>query len=143
MSIRFYSEDVVFPKKLKRRITAAWLKYVIDFHQKRAGDVSIVFCSDTYLLDVNRKYLEHDYFTDIITFDYVEGDLVCGDIFISVDRVLENAGSFGVSFEEELNRVIAHGILHLLGFKDKEDFDKQVMTGKEDFCLKVLNDNFL
>ena len=140
MSINFFNEDVDL-LKIKKRNTVAWIKQVIDEHCKKVGDVSFIFCSDTYLLDVNKQYLDHDYFTDVITFDYVEGDVVSGDIFISVDRVEENAKSFSTSFSNELNRVIIHGILHLLGYNDKTDTDKLIMTGKEDLYLNLLNNN--
>lgn len=140
MSINFFNEDVDLPK-IKKRNTVAWIKQVIDEHCKKVGDVSFIFCSDTYLLDVNKQYLDHDYFTDVITFDYVEGDVVSCDIFISVDRVEENAKSFSTSFSNELNRVIIHGILHLLGYNDKTDTDKLIMTGKEDLYLNLLNNN--
>jgi rRNA maturation RNase YbeY len=140
MSINFFNEDVDLPK-IKKRNTVAWIKQVIDEHCKKVGDVSFIFCSDTYLLDVNKQYLDHDYFTDVITFDYVEGDVVSGDIFISVDRVEENAKSFSTSFSNELNRVIIHGILHLLRYNDKTDTDKLIMTGKEDLYLNLLNNN--
>lgn len=140
MSINFFNEDVDLPK-IKKRNTVAWIKQVIDEHCKKVGDVSFIFCSDTYLLDVNKQYLDHDYFTDVITFDYVEGDVVSGDIFISVDRVEENAKSFSTSFSNELNRIIIHGILHLLGYNDKTDTDKMIMTGKEDLYLNLLNNN--
>jgi rRNA maturation RNase YbeY len=140
MSINFFNEDVDLPK-IKKRNTVAWIKQVIDEHCKKVGDVSFIFCSDTYLLDVNKQYLDHDYFTDVITFDYVEGDVVSGDIFISVDRVEENAKSFSTSFSNELNRIIIHGILHLLGYNDKTDTDKLIMTGKEDLYLNLLNNN--
>ncbi len=142
MSISLYSEDVAFPK-IKKRNTGAWLRSVIEAEGKKVGDISFIFCSDEYLLDINRKYLDHDYFTDIITFDYVEGLTISGDIFISVDRVSENCVTYKCSFEEELNRILAHGVLHLLGYKDKSEADKKVMTGKEDYCLKKLNEKFL
>jgi rRNA maturation RNase YbeY len=90
---------------------------------------------------VNKKYLQHDYFTDIITFDYVEDDRINGDIFISIDRVKENAKQFSKTFENELNRILIHGILHLLGYKDKDKREKEVMTEKEDFHLSLLEEN--
>jgi len=139
MGIFFYNEDVAFPA-IKKRSTSGWIKQVIAEKGMRSGDISFIFCSDSYLLDVNRKYLDHDYFTDIITFDYVEGDVVSGDIFISVDRVIENAGLFGNRVSDELNRIIIHGVLHLLGFKDKTDEEKLFMTKEEDMCLEMLND---
>lgn len=140
MSIQYFSEDVPFPK-LKRRVTSKWIKQVIASEEKRVGDISFIFCSDSYLLDVNKKYLEHDYFTDIITFDYVEGLVISGDIFISVDRVNENSVEFKTTVTDELNRILIHGILHLLGYKDKQKKDKLLMTEKEDFYLNVLSNS--
>lgn len=140
MSINFFNEDVALPG-IKKRATTAWIRNVITDRGKKVGDISFIFCSDAYLLDVNKKYLDHDYYTDIITFDYVDGVVVSGDIFISVDRVIDNAKSFRVLFNEELNRIIIHGVLHLLGFKDKSEVDKQRMTEEEDLCLKMLIDN--
>lgn len=139
MSISYFAEDVSFPS-IKRRITSGWIKNTIDSEGKFTGDISFIFCSDDYLLDVNRKFLQHDYFTDIITFDYVENNQISGDIFISVDRVKENAAKFSKTFENELNRILIHGILHLLGYKDKEIGDKKLMTEKEDFYLNVLEE---
>jgi rRNA maturation RNase YbeY len=140
MSIQYFSEDVPVPK-LKRRVTSQWIKQVIASEGKRVGDISFIFCSDSYLLDVNKKYLEHDYFTDIITFDYVEGLVISGDIFISVDRVNENSVEFKTTVTDELNRILIHGILHLLGYKDKQKKDKLLMTEKEDFYLNVLSNS--
>lgn len=140
MSIQYFSEDVPVPK-LKRRVTSQWIKQVIASEGKRVGDVSFIFCSDSYLLDVNKKYLEHDYFTDIITFDYVEGLVISGDIFISIDRVNENSVEFKTTVTDELNRILIHGILHLLGYKDKQKKDKLLMTEKEDFYLNVLSNS--
>lgn len=140
MSIQYFSEDVPVPK-LKRRLTSQWIKQVIASEGKMVGDVSFIFCSDSYLLDVNKKYLEHDYFTDIITFDYVEGLVISGDIFISVDRVNENSVEFKTTVTDELNRILIHGILHLLGYKDKQKKDKLLMTEKEDFYLNVLSNS--
>jgi rRNA maturation RNase YbeY len=111
--------------------------------EKRVGDISFIFCSDEYLLSVNRKYLNHDYYTDIITFDDVEGNVINGDIIISVDRVKENSIEFQTSFENEIHRIIIHGVLHLLGYKDKVKKDKILMTQKEDLYLKLFNDSYL
>ncbi|WP_159521229.1 rRNA maturation RNase YbeY [Sunxiuqinia indica] len=135
MSINFYFEDVEeFQLDLPK--SEDWIKNTILNEGKQSGEISFVFCSDDYLLDINRQYLDHDYYTDIITFDYVEGSLISGDIFISIDRVKENADVFKVSFENELNRIIIHGVLHLLGYKDKDLKQKEVMTGKEDYYLQ-------
>ena len=142
MSIVYFTEDVSFPK-LKRRITSGWIKSVIVYEGKSLGDISFIFCSDSYLLKVNQKYLEHDYYTDIITFDYVEGNTVNGDIFISVDRVGENSIQFSKSFENELNRILVHGVLHLIGYKDKSKKDKKLMTQKEDIYLNLLENSLL
>ena len=140
MSIHFFNEDLPLPK-LKKRLTANWLKEVILFEGKRVGEVSFIFCSDAYLLDVNKKFLDHDYYTDVITFDYVEGNVISGDIFISLDRISENANSLNISFFDELNRIMVHGVLHLLGYKDKSKKDKSLMTEREDFYIKLLNVN--
>lgn len=140
MSIHFFNEDLPLPK-LKKRLTANWLKEVILFEGKRVGEVSFIFCSDSYLLDVNKKFLEHDYYTDVITFDYVEGNVISGDIFISLDRISENANNLNISFLDELNRIMVHGVLHLLGYKDKLKKDKSLMTEREDFFIKLLNAN--
>jgi len=142
MSIQYFNEDIAFPK-VKKRITSNWIKQVISIEEKRVGDISFIFCSDEYLLDVNKKYLNHDYFTDIITFDDVEGNVINGDIFISVDRVKENSKEFEISFDNEVHRIIIHGVLHLLGYKDKVKKDKDLMTEKEDLYLKLFNDSYL
>ena len=140
MSIKFFNEDLPLPK-LKKRLTANWLKEVILFEGKRVGEVSFIFCSDEYLLDVNKKFLDHNYYTDVITFDYVEGDLISGDIFISLDRVTENAKTLNLPVSDELNRIMVHGVLHLLGYKDKSKKDKDLMTEREDYFIKLLNVN--
>ncbi|MBV5313036.1 MAG: rRNA maturation RNase YbeY [Prolixibacteraceae bacterium] len=140
MSIQYFVESIPFPK-FKKRSTSNWIKSVIILEGKTPGDISFVFCSDEYLLEVNRKYLQHDYFTDIITFDYVEDTNINGDIFISIDRVKENSLEYSSSFDNELHRILIHGVLHLLGYKDKKKGDKKLMTKKEDFYLKVLFDS--
>lgn len=134
MSINFYFEDIE-EFQLDQLKTIEWIKNSIQKEGKNTSEISFIFCSDDYLLDINRQYLDHDYYTDIITFDYVEGDDVSGDVFISIDRVRENAETFQVSFQNELNRIIIHGVLHLLGYKDKEADEKKIMTGKEDYYL--------
>ena len=115
-----------------------WFGKICHTEGKLLGDVSVVFCSDTYLLELNKKHLQHDFFTDIITFDYSEGDRVAGDLFVSVDRVYENADAYNVSRETELNRVSVHGILHLLGYKDKTPQEVAVMREKENEALALL-----
>jgi rRNA maturation RNase YbeY len=108
---------------------------LIKCERKSLGEITVVFCSDDYLLDVNKQYLEHDYLTDIITFDYSEGLVMSGDLFISYDRVLDNANTFNVEVLTELSRVLFHGVLHLCGYKDKSDMDVILMRDKENFYL--------
>lgn len=139
MSVQYFNEDIPLPK-LKKRRTSDWINKVIISEGKTIGNISFIFCSDNYLLEVNRKYLNHDFYTDVITFDYVEGIVMNGDIFISFDRVNENAREFETTFENELHRIVIHGVLHLLGYKDKNKKDKKLMTEKEDYYLKVLTD---
>jgi rRNA maturation RNase YbeY len=115
-----------------------WFGKICHTEGKLLGDVSVVFCSDTYLLELNKRHLQHDFFTDIITFDYSEGVRVAGDLFVSVDRVYENADAYNVSRETELNRVSVHGILHLLGYSDKTPQEVTVMREKENEALALL-----
>jgi rRNA maturation RNase YbeY len=115
-----------------------WFGKICHTEGKLLGDVSVVFCSDTYLLELNKRHLQHDFFTDIITFDYSEGVRVAGDLFVSVDRVYENADAYNVSRETELNRVSVHGILHLLGYNDKTPQEVTVMREKENEALAFL-----
>jgi probable rRNA maturation factor len=111
------------------------LSELVSCENKVLGDITVVFCTDDYLLQVNRQYLNHDYYTDIITFDYSEVNVISGDLFISYDRVKENAMAFSVNSKKELERVIYHGVLHLCGFKDKTAGDELLMREKEDFYL--------
>ena len=113
----------------------SWLSDCCDTECKSLEEVNLIFCSDEYLLQKNIEFLQHDYYTDIITFDYCQGDLIIGDLFISKDRVIDNAQTNGVSFENELNRVIVHGVLHLCGYKDKSVDEEKLMRSKEDFYL--------
>lgn len=115
-----------------------WLNTVVTSEKKTLGDISLVFGSDKWLLDFNIKHLDHDYYTDIITYDYSTKNLVSGDLLISVERVLENAKNLNVPRETELNRVIVHGVLHLCGFADKTDEQKKIMREKEDYYLTLL-----
>jgi len=135
MSISFIAESINFSMPNKMGVKK-WIKETINNEQKRAGDISIVFCSDDYLLKVNNEFLKHDFYTDIITFDYCEDDLVSGDLMISIDRVKENAETQKGLFIDELHRVIIHGVLHLLGYHDKSKEDVRVMREKEDHYLK-------
>lgn len=136
MPILFHHEDVK-PPKIKKQLVKNWIKSVITSEGKMLGDVNYIFCSDEYLLEVNKQYLDHDYYTDIITFDYVEGDVISGDIFVSVDRVEENGKQFGSGFDSELRRILVHGVLHLIGFPDKRPEEKKIMTEKEDQYLAI------
>lgn len=116
----------------------SWLGELCKIEGKELGELSIIFCSDEYLLQMNIEHLQHDYYTDIITFDYCEGDVVLGDLFISVDRVKENSEQLGEMFHVELNRVVAHGVLHLLGYGDKTDEEALLMREKELFALGLI-----
>lgn len=113
----------------------SWFTKVCGQERKELGDLNVIFCSDEYLLELNRTHLKHDYYTDIITFDYCDADVVSGDLFISVDRVKENATSLSISFMDELHRVCVHGLLHLCGYGDKSDEEEILMRAKEDEML--------
>ena len=134
--ITYFSEDVKFVLKGKL-LNNRWLKMVVESEVKRLGDLSIIFCSDPYILDINLRYLQHDYFTDIITFDYCEGDRISGDLFISIDSVRENARIYGATFEDELDRVMVHGVLHLLGYDDHTGDQTAVMREKENYYVNM------
>ena len=134
--ISYYFEDTDFVFKGKT-LNNRWLKLVAESEIRRIGQISIIFCSDNYILDVNQKYLQHDYFTDIITFDYCEGYKISGDLFISVDTVRDNAVEYGTEFADELNRVIVHGVLHLIGYDDHEEEDIKEMRAKENYYLSL------
>ena len=139
MSIRFSVQSVDFdlqePQKVRK-----WLAEVIRRRGKSVGNINYLFCDDEYLLGVNRQYLDHDTYTDIITFDYVAGGLISGDILISIDRVGENATKFGVPFEHELHRVVVHGVLHLLGQGDKSDDEAREMRRQEEEALALFHE---
>ena len=136
MAIIYQSENIGFPE-IKRRVTTRWIKAVAAYHHKKIGDVSYVFCSDDKILEMNKQYLDHDYYTDIITFDYSEGNIVSGDLFISLDTVRSNAEKYNVVYTEELYRVIIHGILHLCGFKDKSPKEEKIMREEENKALSM------
>ena len=137
MAIIYQSDDISFPK-IKRREVSNWIKSIAYSHNKKIGEIACVFCSDEKILGINVQYLNHNYYTDIITFDYSEGDIISGDLFISLDTVRSNAGKYGTDYNEELCRVIIHGILHLCGFNDKSAEDEKMMRQKEDEALKQL-----
>lgn len=134
--ISYHSEDIKFDLKGKL-LNNRWLKMVCESEVKRVGDIAIIFCSDNYILDINMRYLQHDYFTDIITFDYCEGSRISGDLFISIDSVRDNAEHFGTDFETELDRVMVHGVLHLIGYDDHTEDDIREMRSKEDYYISV------
>lgn len=141
MAVHFFSEEVIFvlPKK---RVFKKWILDVALTEQKVIGEINYIFTNDTYLLDVNKKYLNHDYFTDIITFDNCEGNILNGDIFISIDTVKTNAIQYNVSFDDELKRVIVHGVLHLIGYDDKNEDSQNAMRSKENQFLLLANSKF-
>lgn len=132
--VRYFIEDISF-KFNKKRFTKLWLENVALNEGKTLGDINIIFCSDPYILDVNQRFLQHTYYTDIITFDYCEGDILSGDLFISIDSVRDNSLFYHTDFNEELNRVIVHGILHLVGYDDHSESDIAIMRSKEDQYL--------
>ena len=136
MPIRFYFENidrVNFNQSIKR----TWISSCIDKYNYKVGEISYIFCSDEYLLDINKKFLNHNYFTDIITFNNCIGNIINTDIYISIDRVEDNSVNYGVAFFEELNRVMIHGVLHLVGFNDHSDKEKEQMRKQENICLKL------
>ncbi len=136
-SIELFSEDVEFEYKNKDQLTD-WINQVLVKEGQSAHYINIIFCNDSYLLKINQDYLGHDYYTDIVTFQY-DHDRLEGELFISIDRVRENASELEVDFTTELNRVIIHGILHLLGYKDKTHDELAIMRSKEDEYLSMVN----
>jgi len=137
MAIIFDSADTKIPH-LERLKIKRWINAVAARYGQKTGDIAYIFCSDSEILRINNQYLNHDYYTDIITFDYSENGIIAGDIFISVDTVKSNSEKFKTAFNDELHRVIIHGILHLLGFKDKSNEEEKEMRKKEDECLLIL-----
>ena len=133
-----YNSDGVKMPKIRKRDTSAWIKAVAATYGRKVGDVGYMFVSDEKILEVNREYLGHDYYTDVITFDYDEDDIVSGDIVISLDTVRSNAELFGKSYDDELHRVIIHGILHLCGINDKGLGEREVMEAAENKALAML-----
>jgi len=135
-AINFFQEDITFSLKNKIKLRN-WIKQTIASEGKKLEELNFIFCSDSYLLEINQQYLNHNTFTDIITFDNSDDpELIVGDIFISYERICENAHKFSVSISDELHRIIIHGTLHLLGYKDKTKADKAIMTQKEDEYLQ-------
>ena len=133
-----YNSDGVRMPKIRRRDTSAWIKAVAATYGRKVGDVGYMFVSDEKILEVNREYLGHDYYTDVITFDYDEDDIVSGDVVISLDTVRSNAELFGKDYDDELHRVIIHGILHLCGINDKGPGEREIMEAAENKALEML-----
>ena len=136
--ITYQTEDITMPS-IKKRETTEWVKQVAANHGKKVGEIAYIFCSDEKILEVNRQYLEHDYYTDIITFDYTEGNRISGDLFISLDTVRTNAEQFDQPYERELHRVIIHGVLHLCGINDKGPGEREIMEAEENKALAIIN----
>jgi rRNA maturation RNase YbeY len=134
MSVIYQAEGIRIPAFQKKNITS-WIKAVTESYGKKIGEIAYIFCSDEKILEINQQYLQHDYYTDIITFDYTEGDKISGDIFISPNTVKINAESYRTEYEEELQRVIIHGILHLCGINDKEPGEREIMEKSENQAL--------
>lgn len=137
MTISFYAEDIELPA-IKKEPVSNWIRKVAETYGKKTGDISYIFCSDEKILKVNRQYLQHDYYTDIITFDYTSGNKISGDLFISLDTVKTNAEKFETPYNEELHRTIIHGILHLCGINDKGPGEREIMEENENKALAIL-----
>ncbi|QIK59618.1 rRNA maturation RNase YbeY [Dysgonomonas sp. HDW5A] len=142
MAIIYQNEGVKAPLIKKREVTK-WIKDVAASYDKKVGDVSYIFCSDEKILEINKAYLQHDYYTDIITFDYTDENIISGDIFISLDTVESNAKEFNTDYLEELHRIIIHGILHLCGINDKGPGEREYMTECENKALSLLGNIIL
>ena len=134
--ITYQSEDIKMPS-IKKRETTEWIKAVAATYEKRIGEIAYIFCSDEKILEMNRQYLQHDYYTDIITFDYCEGNRLSGDLFISLETVKTNSEQFNTPYEEELHRTIIHGILHLCGINDKGPGEREIMEAAENKALAM------
>lgn len=130
--IHFFYENT--EEKIQENLKI-WIEKIIISEEKKIGEINYIFCDDEYLLQVNKEYLQHDYYTDIITFDYVKGKTISGDIFVSLPRIFDNAETLSKDFDSEFFRVLAHGILHLCGYKDKTDEEISEMRNKEDYYL--------
>ena len=135
--ITYNAEGIKMPD-IRRRQTTAWIRKVAATHGRKVGEIGYMFVDDERILEVNREYLGHDYYTDIITFDYDEGEVINGDLVISVDTARSNAAKYGKSYAEELHRVIIHGVLHLCGINDKGPGEREIMEAEEDKALALL-----
>ena len=138
MAISFFTEGSASMPEIKKTDVRNWVKQVAQLHGKRVGEISYIFCDDEKILEVNRQYLQHDYYTDIITFDYTEGNIISGDLFISLDTVRTNAEQQQTTYDEELHRVIIHGVLHLCGINDKGPGEREIMEAAENKALQLL-----
>lgn len=136
MMITYHTEGVGMPK-IDTTLVPKWIEQVVAIYNRRLGELAYIFCSDDYILDVNRTYLKHDYFTDIITFDYCKGSVVSGDLFISLDTVKSNSDQFKTTYQEELHRTIIHGVLHLCGINDKGPGEREIMEKAENEALAI------
>jgi probable rRNA maturation factor len=142
VAILFINHDVSVGVKDKQKLIN-WIRLVVKGYERKVGDISFVFCSDDWLLSKNREFLNHDFLTDVITFDYSNEKSISGDILISIERIKENSDNLHVPFADELSRVMIHGVLHLLGFADKTKIEKQLMRQAEDVSLKLREQSFV
>ena len=138
MPITFDSDNIEFPDIDKNKI-AIWIKKVAAIYNKEIGEIAYIFCNDEKILEINMEFLKHDFYTDIISFDYTEGDIISGDIFISIDTVRSNSQKYTSDYQEELHRVIIHGVLHLCGLNDNFEEEKMIMRDAENRALLLLN----
>jgi len=138
INIEFYSEDIELPDFFDEKFVNEFLKRVALHYSKQLGTISFIFCSDKKILEVNNKYLKHNYYTDTITFDYCKDNVLNGDIFIGLETVLSNSKQFNTDYYEEFHRVICHSVLHLIGFKDKTEETYTIMQKNEEICLELL-----
>jgi len=140
--IYFHADRIVFKIQNQRKISD-WLNKIIYHYKRILGEINVIFCSDEYILEMNQTHLNHDYYTDIITFNFNHFEYVSGDLYISVDRVKENAEEFNVTFNQEIQRVLVHGLLHLLGFNDTTDQEEAEIRKLENHWLQILENEFL
>ena len=136
--IRFFNKDIKFNLE-KKLVLKKWIKTVVDQYNCKVGDINVILCNDPYILEINQQFLSHDYYTDIITFDYSEENVINGELYISIDTVRENAVEYGQDFTDELHRVIIHGVLHLCGLDDHNDEDIKEMREAENSALQLLS----
>ena len=141
-NILFYTEgEVEMPKFFDKQIIFNWFEKIAEHYECEMGELNFIFCDDENILRINREYLQHDYYTDVITFDYRVGDILNGDIYISLDTVLSNSQEFSTEYREEFHRVVCHSLLHIIGFKDKTEVDALAMRDNENICLNLLKES--